>query len=108
MIKEKILFTAEYKKGDAPLRSDSLPVFPAQQGEFKCVEAYLMKIGKVKREGKEMEFQEVRVYLEPSTEQTQFEKDIRQDQKEKCIRSIKKGVTSKYILPSIIKSIMES
>lgn len=108
MKKEKLTYEEKYKKWAVEFHKDVLPFLPALQGQFKCVDAYLMAFGKVERDGKELEYQEVRIYLEPSEEKSQFEKDIREDQKKKCIESVKKGVNSKFILPAIIKAIMEA
>lgn len=47
------------------LRDDALPIFPAFKGVCTVTEAYLMKCGKVERDGEELEFQEVRIYIKP-------------------------------------------
>lgn len=64
-MKEKQIYVEGYKKGAAQLRDDALPIFPAFKGVCEVVEAHLMKCGKVQRDGEELEFQEVRIYVKP-------------------------------------------
>lgn len=64
-MKEKQIYVEAYLEGDMKLRDDALPIFPAFEGLCTVTEAYLMKCGKVERDGEELEFQEVRIYVKP-------------------------------------------
>lgn len=62
-MKEKIVYEEGYKKGAAVMNKDSLPILNHLNDGFEVEEAHLLKAGLVERNGKEQEFQVIKVYL---------------------------------------------
>ena len=63
-MKEKITYSEKYRKPYPVLREDDLPVLNNINEGFKCTRAVIKEAGKVIINGKEMEYQDMRVYIE--------------------------------------------
>ena len=67
MSRERTLYRETYRKGAVRLNSDSLPILQRKAergGLFRAVDCELLAAGAVVRDGKEVEYQDLRVYVE--------------------------------------------
>jgi len=60
---EKQTYVESYKTGSAKLREDKLPTCIHVNSGFEIMEAHVLKSGVVERDGKRLEFQEMRIYF---------------------------------------------
>jgi len=61
--RETVTYQEKYRKPGIPLLGDKLPDLKHLNPGFKCVEANVQTVGVIKRGDKEIEFQDIRVYL---------------------------------------------
>lgn len=61
--KEKLIYKETYKLGSAHIRTGKEPVLHHITPGWQVDDAYLLAVGRVERDGKEIEFQDMRVYL---------------------------------------------
>ncbi len=69
--REKQVYVETYKSPGLPLKGEYLPVFKHLSTSYKLVEVNLLKAGVVERDGKRLELQELRLYLEVVDEKPQ-------------------------------------
>ena len=62
-MREKIIYEESYKKPGAQIKKDNLPVLNHLNDGFKCVEAHVLKAGVVDRNGEQLEFNDMRIYM---------------------------------------------
>ncbi len=62
-MKEKLIYKEHYKKWTHKIKKEYLPKLK-HITDCECTEAYLLSAGKINRDGKEIEYQELRIYLE--------------------------------------------
>jgi len=60
-----VLYAETYAAPGAKLKAECLPTLPSAAG-FTVFEAYILKAGRMERDGETFEFQDVRVYLRES------------------------------------------
>lgn len=65
-MKDKKIYEEKYRKPYPTIRKDALPILKHIDEEFKVVAMELRAAGKIERNGKELEYNDFRVYLEES------------------------------------------
>ena len=64
MPRDQILYAETYRAPGLKIKSELLPTLPSATQGFEVYEAYVLKAGRIERaDGRQLEFQDVRIYL---------------------------------------------